>query len=471
MTLARAGKALYDALSSYALACTLLLFLFLLTLLGTLEQVDHGLFEVQKKYFESVFLVHELGGVVPIPLPGVYLLLILLTINLVLGGLVRIRKSEATVGVIVVHVGILILMAAGLVKLELSDDGNLQLAQAGRVQELEEYVRRTFGAEERYVSDDDEFTSYYEWEVVVWDAAQQREVSEFIVGEEELRDLTGETTRTFTAPSLPFRLTLSHFTRNARPLPKGPMWSSPFPVIDGWALRPLELDKEAERNLPGLYVKAEAEGTPPSEGILWGFQRHPFTFQAGGGTYAVHLRKRRFPMPFTIRLDRFHWEFYPGTNIPKTYESYVTRIQDGVETPVKISMNEPLRHDGYVLFQASYGPGQDVPPGAPAFSVFAVVRNPSDQWPLIGCVVIACGLLLTFGQRLARYVRGQRRRLAQEAAAAQAEAAAPAQAEPEARQAPAAEVPQAAQGDDGGAGSPPTQSPEAAEPAAQEERA
>ncbi len=418
------GKAIYEGLASYALACVLLLLLFLLTFLGTLEQVDHGLFEVQKKYFESLFLVHELGGVVPIPLPGVYLLLILLSINLVLGGLVRIRKSKQTVGVIVTHVGILILFAAGFVKLKFSDDGNLQLAQAGRVSELEQYVRANFGADEQYVAESDDYVSYYEWEVAVWEASRTRDLQEWIVGEEALRGARGEGTPTFVDDALPFRLTFSHYAPNSRPLPKGPMWQSPFPVIDGWALRPLDLDKEAERNLAGVYVTAHVEGQAPQQGILWGYDRYPFTFEAGGKRWAVDMRKRRFKMPFTVRLERFNWEFYPRTNIPKTYASQVVRVEDGVETPVKISMNEPLRHSGYVLFQASYGPGENLPPGAPAFSVFAVVRNPSDQWPLIGCIVIAVGMIIAFGQKLTRYIRGQRKRLSSEPSAGAAAVAA-----------------------------------------------
>ena len=63
------GKKLWELSTSYATACVLLIFLFLLTLFGTLEQVDHGLYAVQKKYFESFFVVHEFAGV-PLPLPG-----------------------------------------------------------------------------------------------------------------------------------------------------------------------------------------------------------------------------------------------------------------------------------------------------------------------------------------------------------------------------------------------------------------
>ena len=53
-----AARQVYDWLSSMKLTVVLLVLLGLLTWLGTLEQVDHGLFNVQKKYFESIVLVH-----------------------------------------------------------------------------------------------------------------------------------------------------------------------------------------------------------------------------------------------------------------------------------------------------------------------------------------------------------------------------------------------------------------------------
>ena len=72
------AKWAFDGLASYGFVVVLLSFLLLLTLLGTLEQAEYGLFAVQKKYFDSLFLVHKLFGLIPIPLPGVYLLLALL---------------------------------------------------------------------------------------------------------------------------------------------------------------------------------------------------------------------------------------------------------------------------------------------------------------------------------------------------------------------------------------------------------
>src|SRR5262245_2665252 len=137
---------LYRGLASFGFASILLLFLLLLTWLGTLEQVDSGLYDVQKKYFESIILVHDFGpydlrlpsfegggfrwthhpfGPIPFPLPGVYLLLALLLLNLVLGGLIRIRKSNRTWGIIVAHVGIVMMLVAGFVKFRYSVEGHL----------------------------------------------------------------------------------------------------------------------------------------------------------------------------------------------------------------------------------------------------------------------------------------------------------------------------------------------------------
>ena len=76
--------------------------------------------------------------------------------------------------------------------------------------------------------------------------------------------------------------------------------------------------------------------------------------------------------------------------------------------PVKISMNEPLRSDGLVLYQASWGPA-NARQGQRLFSTLAVVRNPSDRWPLYGCIVIAAGLLMHFSRKLARVLRSEAR--------------------------------------------------------------
>jgi hypothetical protein len=113
----------FAVFSSLGLATILLLLLGILTWFATLEQVEHGLFATLNKYFDwkQPFLVPDLESLrindklVPIPLPGGYWLCALLLVNLILGGVIRIRKGRKQIGVIIAHFGIIYMLIAGAV--------------------------------------------------------------------------------------------------------------------------------------------------------------------------------------------------------------------------------------------------------------------------------------------------------------------------------------------------------------------
>src|SRR5437868_15523449 len=86
----RLGAGVVRLFTSYGLAIVVLFCLLVLTFLGTWEQKDIGLFEVQRRYFTSLFVMHDFGPV-KLPLPGVYLLLVILSINLIFGTILRVR--------------------------------------------------------------------------------------------------------------------------------------------------------------------------------------------------------------------------------------------------------------------------------------------------------------------------------------------------------------------------------------------
>jgi hypothetical protein len=105
---------------------------------------------------------------------------------------------------------------------------------------------------------------------------------------------------------------------------------------------------------------------------------------------------------------------------PSVFLSDVTKLEGGDETRVKISMNEPLRHEGYTFFQTSWGPQlREFDPSRTLYSVLAVVVNPSDQWPKWSCYVIGLGLLLHFAMKLLRYIRSESQAAALRAARAE----------------------------------------------------
>jgi hypothetical protein len=181
-------------------------------------------------------------------------------------------------------------------------------------------------------------------------------------------------------------------------------------AAEGFALLALAPEREAEQNAPGLYaaVKDAASGAT-QEAILWGMSQSPWVVEVNDTPWSIALRHRSWPLPFTVQLDKFTRELYPGTQMPKAFKSDVTRIDGDDRQRAVISMNQPLRHKGYTLYQASYGPS-NAPPGTPMYSSLAVVRNPADQFPLYSCVIICFGLFIHFGQTLVGYLRAESRK-------------------------------------------------------------
>jgi len=383
---------LLDLVGSQRLACVLLVFLAISTWLGTLAQVELGLHATQQRYFESFALVHWLGPI-PIPLPGANLVLTLLFVNLVVGGILRMRKRRANAGVLVAHVGIAILLLAGFVKHAFARDGHVTLFEGESAGWYE---------------------SYYRYELSIARELEGGELRELVVPHEDLVAATAGRRVSVVVPELPFELELSSWTTNGRPARAG---STPGrDAIDGFVLSPRPAEHEAERNLGGLLARARFDDGSQRGAWLWSASNVPWTVaeptSPAGERWAVHLRKERHPLPFRIALDDFRKIDHPRTAMPRSFESDVTIAAEdagGIERPVRIRMNEPLRADGLVIYQASWGPAE-APPGTPLFSTFAVVENPADAWPLVGCIVIACGLALHFGAHLVRWLRRSGRR-------------------------------------------------------------
>ncbi len=420
------GMQLLAALSSQKLAVVLLLILGLLTWLGTLAQIDNGLWKTQREYFESWGLIAELplswwGGAFPstesqwvikIPLPGAYPVMLLLFINLMVGGLMRLKWKLRNAGVLITHLGIGLLLIAGFVKLEYSYSGALALYESpasGDVVPTRVYESSTF-------------VSFHDYELALikdtGDAFEERVVPEakLLSAMTDVVTLTGE--------GLPFELQIHHYMENCRPLPKGPMVRATAPVLDpgdggpGILLSPLKLQPEREHNIAGCYVRVLVAGQQHAEGIVFGaemrpreLRRYPFTFQVGDDRYAVDLRKVVFDLPFSMRLDRFVKRDHPGTMTPADFRSFVSVVDGDQKIESQIYMNTPLRKDGFVVYQTSWGPQINGQPngGPPWYSVFEVAANPSDQWPMYSCWVIGVGILLHMLMKLSRFLSSSTR--------------------------------------------------------------
>ncbi|MGE5233228.1 MAG: cytochrome c biogenesis protein CcsA [Acidobacteriota bacterium] len=121
-------------------------------------------------------------------------------------------------------------------------------------------------------------------------------------------------------------------------------------------------------------------------------------------------------LPFTVRLDAFELDTYPGTRMPAMFRSRVTVIDPvrGTQQPAVIQMNQPLHYGGYSFFQSSYQMQQ----GRKA-SVLSVSRDPGQPIVFIGYFLLVGGMIVVFATRLV-----QARQLEQLRAASASEASA-----------------------------------------------
>jgi hypothetical protein len=389
---------LMATLGSYGLCCLCLIMLFVLTLFGTLYQVDNGLYEAKKIFFNSWFLYRDVGSVSIPVFPGGVFAMSLLTVNLVVGGLLRMHWTMRNIGVIMIHFGIIFMLVAGLIKMTVAEEGHLTLWEIDSSQT--EVDDRRSG----------HFQSYQNWEVTIWEVKSGTDGLELVIPDEHFSDLVGDKQRAFSSPHLPFELVLTGFIKNADVMPKGPQWNATGEVIDGYGILKLDTDPTAERNIAAMHGEIEVAGQL-QRAILYGAQRSPWVVDVAGRRFAIDMRHERYPMPFDIRLEDFIKEDYAGMTMARSYRSEVTQIDGNGEEKILIQMNEPLRAGGLVLFQSSWGPQRNGVatgrPGDPQYSVFSVVRNPSDKWPEYCMWVIAIGLLITFSRTLFRFSKKQ----------------------------------------------------------------
>ena len=366
-------------LGSYGLALVVMGFLFLDTLIGTLEQRTRGLYEVQRLLFNAAFFMYDIPGTsLRVPIPGVYLLLIIFGINLVVGGIVRTPWRKEKIGNLIIHAGILFMLAAGAVTYHFAHDGQMTLAPN---------------------QTSNRFESYHEWEFVAAENLGGGRLREHAIHQDQLMAIRHGAERIFTQPGLPFAIALSDYARNAEVVPTDP-------TLSDFIIQSVALDMQNERNLPAVRVRLlGADGAPLRESVIWGNSILPLEVQADGRSFELSLRKRSWELPFSLTLKEFRHEYHPGTQIASTYESDVVKLDESGTQDILIRMNEPMRHKGYTFFQASFTDD----PRTGVTSTFAVVHNPSDHWPLYGLILISIGLLFHFGMRLSNFLKRERR--------------------------------------------------------------
>lgn len=387
------GRRIVDVLAGFHVACICLLLLGVLTWLGTLEQADHTLLATTKKYFsyENIFLFPEINGhKIWIPIPNGFWVGLVFFFNLLLGTILKVRRGVKTIGVLISHCGMLLLLVGAFVTQVWSQRGNMAI-------------------DEGEISD---VAQHYTDQVIEVSETEAGKVSKVhIIATKLLKDLKPDMVRLFRMKSLPFDVEVNNYHANAMPLPVEAFDQeglSDVELVDGFVLDGRERDKkEAERDLAGCLVNiVDKEGNKLDRVLLSTACVQPATFEVGEKVFTITIRKALWKMPFEMQLDKFTHEFHPGTRRPRVFRSDITRIAEEGETEKVIRMNHPMRYNGYTFFQASWGP-QDNPKATNFYSVFEVVKNPADHWPLVSLIITGIGLLVHFVMMLVSFISKQ----------------------------------------------------------------
>lgn len=106
--------------------------------------------------------------------------------------------------------------------------------------------------------------------------------------------------------------------------------------------------------------------------------------------YLVSYQNRRVPLGFEMRLVEFQKTNYPGTMRAMAYQSSVE--YDG-DNKALISMNEPLKHKQFYLYQASF---EQSPTGMATASILSANYDPGRAWKYIGSLIMCLGIVLLF---------------------------------------------------------------------------
>ena len=396
------GK-IFDLLSGFGLATVTLLLLGILTWCATLEQVESGLYPTLNKYFstdwKSLIILPDFEALrindklVPIPLPGGYWMCAVLLVNLIFGGLIRIRKGWTHYGNLISHFGIVFLMVGAGVTFHFSERGNMAVSEGGTSNVAEDY---------------------FEYVVEVSEIKEGKSDKIHVIRGKDITGLEGEKLRKFIIPELPFDLQLTAYMENCVPVSANERAPDRQQYLaDGYFLmeKPKQAKAEpAEQYTAGCYARIiQRDGTKSAPFILAGASFQPFSYRVGERVFTIDMRKRLWPMPFTLKLDQFTAAFHPGTRTASRFVSKVTRVESGSEAKATIQMNEPMRYEGLTFFQASYGP-PGAGPGQKMYSVFEVVKNPADQWPKYSLIIVAIGMAITFLIKLTSFIIGGSRR-------------------------------------------------------------
>ncbi len=354
-------KILYNLISSPKIFVYTVLWLMILVFFGTIAQKDIGLYASQIKYFSSYyFLFYDY-----IPLPGGRITLLLMTLNLSSSLFRKTLWKIKKIGVIILHLGGLLLLLGGGVTAMFSSEGNMVIEEGGKVDYTDDYHRMELCFVNLSLQDSLEYTVFDEELLVEGNTISYDKLGLEIDIISRIKNTRIQ--NRITEVDLVYRGFLKQFV-----------------------LLPKEPEKENTQNRPSLIfrIRGSQNNADGIYGLFLG-QKDLDIFNFKNEEFFSEFRKERTYLPFSIELLDFKKVLHPGTQVAKSFSSEINLIENQIPRRVLIQMNEPLRHMDYTFFQASF-----IEELKSESTVLAVVKNYGRLFPYISSIIMSIGLLV-----------------------------------------------------------------------------
>lgn len=391
---------MFRFLASIKLTIALLIASMLLVFFGTLDQVQLGIHEAQKRYFESFFVLwpYNPQGFGFLPLPGGYLVGGLLLINLIAGFFVHHKLGLRKLGIQLIHLGILLLLVSGFVISLVQRESQLTVSQGERSNYSRD-IRNNELVFTRIDTGDHNTELRIPVELIKPGAAIEH-------------------------AELPFKVQVKtlHANANLYPQPDESFYKNaptayPAQATGGIGERMniavLPLPRTfAENTVNTVTAIIELEGVADAANLgrwlvsnVFDADTHaPQHFEYAGERWEVALRFTRYYNPFWIEALEVRHDLYPGTQIPRNYSSRVNILPfDGSEPrQVLIYMNHPLRYGGQTFYQYQMRSPINQ-------TTLLVVKNPGWLLPYIAVALVGVGMTIQFILSLVFYLKRSNR--------------------------------------------------------------
>lgn len=349
-------KSLFGFLAKPDILFYALPWLMVLTVLGTVSQKDIGLYEATQTYLHSIIL--WLG---PVPTPGGLTIIALIFLSLTIKFLFFSKWNRQESGIILTHLGILMLLLGGIITIATTKEGFMIIPEGDSASHFGDYRQRvlTLAQEDK--------------EPVIFNFEDLKKDQEINIGEIKIKLLDLCENCAVQSPTGKYE--------NLKGLAKN------------MELYAVASAKNKEENFSGLTFTAfKGEKTLGTYIVM---EDIPRTSEVAG--IETTLGRAQTRLPFTISLQDFRQVLYDGTVKPRDYESDLIVDDNGVSWPVTIRMNEPLRYKGYTFYQSSFDQTPQI-----EITVLNVVKNEGRLFPYIASFIIFAGLLLHFFIRIKR---------------------------------------------------------------------